>query len=585
MKARWQLAFILISFSLSLAQTDRVLELRPDFLGDLKIAGFSLIAEKHVYIKAEGAGRKSYGRSQCRKMMTDPNGMYAYAWIINARTRELVWRLSLDNTKRDLGTPDNRRFDGDVRLPAGKYEVYYVARKPCILSLEDGFFSLGRLLDKLLGEGDWAERGLGKWFIRVENVDKVVGESSIKKFHQALKEQAVVSITDLNNSDFRQEGFKLTAPGTFEIYAIGEAFQGENFDYGWIVNAENSEKVWETLVEKGEYAGGAQKNQMWQDTILLNPGSYWVYFAMDDSHSPQKWNANPPYDPDFYGITITGVQGKYDPGSIEKLVKFQVKPIVQLTRLGDDVRVKQGFRISRPIQVRIYALGEGSHGEMYDYGWIENLDRGEVVWEMRYNRTRHGGGARKNRMLDEVITLSPGSYMVHFVTDDSHSYSGWNASPPYNPSSWGITVFPADPRYRGEEIQKLEGSLPKGNVLVQIIQVENDQHIQKRFELDKETPLRIYAIGEGDWDEMYDYGWIEDEKSGDIIWGMSYDKTRWAGGARKNRKVDTVLTLSPGQYILHYRSDDSHSFNDWNSDPPRDPFHYGITLYKIGDKK
>jgi len=584
MKAGWKWIFILISFSVSIAQIDKVVEIKPEFLGDLKVAGFSLNAEKYIHIKAEGAGKDGH-RSKFRNMMYDPNRMYAYAWILDAHTRNLVWRMTVDNTKRDLGTPANRTFEGDIRLPAGKYEVYYSARKPSYFSLEDGFFSLGKLLDKLLGEGDWDERELERWFVRIDNVDEVVSENSIRKFHQARKEQAVISITGLNNSDFQQEGFKLLSPGKFEIYAIGEAFRGENFDYGWIVNAENSEKVWETLVDKSEYAGGAIKNQMWRETISLDPGSYWVYFVMDDSHSPKKWNANPPYDPDFYGITVSGVEGEYDPGSIEKLVKFQVKPIVRLTRLGDDESVKQGFRINRPIQVRIYALGEGSQGEMNDYGWIENLETGEVVWEMRYNRTRHAGGARKNRMFDEVMTLPAGSYMVYFVTDGSHSYRDWNAAPPYNPSSWGITIFPADPQYRGEEIQKLEEAAKETNVLVQIIQVENGQNIQKRFELDKATRVRIYAIGEGDWDEMYDYGWIEDEKSGDVIWGMSYDKTRWAGGARKNRKVDTTLTLPPGQYILHYRSDDSHSFNNWNSDSPRDPFHYGITLYKIGDGK
>jgi hypothetical protein len=33
-----------------------------------------------------------------------------------------------------------------------------------------------------------------------------------------------------------------TKAGTFKIYAIGESYQGETFDYGWIVNASTSEK-------------------------------------------------------------------------------------------------------------------------------------------------------------------------------------------------------------------------------------------------------------------------------------------------------------------------------------------------------
>ena len=61
---------------------------------------------------------------------------------------------------------------------------------------------------------------------------------------------------------------------------------------------------------------------------------------------------------------------------------------------------------------------------------------------------------------------------------------------------------------------------------------------------------------------------------------MTYDETRWAGGAKKNRKVDEVIHLPAGKYLLFYNTDGSHSFNDWNADPPDDPIHYGITLYK-----
>jgi len=47
------------------------------------------------------------------------------AWILNARTRGVVWEL------REAGDLSGRRplreFDGDVRLPAGLYEVHYAS--------------------------------------------------------------------------------------------------------------------------------------------------------------------------------------------------------------------------------------------------------------------------------------------------------------------------------------------------------------------------------------------------------------------------------------------------------------------------
>ncbi len=62
--------------------------------------------------------------------MADPNDMFAYAWILNARTREMVWRMTMNNTISDKGSSFLRRFRGDVKLPAGEYEVYYSARIP-----------------------------------------------------------------------------------------------------------------------------------------------------------------------------------------------------------------------------------------------------------------------------------------------------------------------------------------------------------------------------------------------------------------------------------------------------------------------
>ena len=79
---------------------------------------------------------------------------------------------------------------------------------------------------------------------------------------------------------------------------------------------------------------------------------------------------------------------------------------------------------------------------------------------------------------------------------------------------------------------------------------------------------------------MFDYGWIEEAKSGKLVWEMTYWMTDHAGGAKKNRMVSTVITLQPGEYELNYESDGSHSFNDWNSDPPEDRIHWGITLYR-----
>jgi hypothetical protein len=115
------------------------------------------------------------------------------------------------------------------------------------------------------------------------------------------------------------------------------------------------------------------------------------------------------------------------------------------------------------------------------------------------------------------------------------------------------------------------------DLLVKIVQVGDHERARRRFRLEEPTDVRLYAIGEGDDDEMYDYGWMEDERGRDV-WRMEYWDTEHAGGARKNRMVNTVIHLEAGEYTVRYRSDGSHSFDDWNDDPPRDSVHWGITV-------
>jgi hypothetical protein len=77
---------------------------------------------------------------------------------------------------------------------------------------------------------------------------------------------------------------------------------------------------------------------------------------------------------------------------------------------------------------------------MFDYGWIENADTGSVVWRMEEPRTTHAGGARKNRKVDQVITLPAGNYKLRYKSDDSHAFDHWNNLPP-DINFWGIAIY------------------------------------------------------------------------------------------------------------------------------------------------
>jgi hypothetical protein len=98
------------------------------------------------------------------------------------------------------------------------------------------------------------------------------------------------------------------------------------------------------------------------------------------------------------------------------------------------------FSVKDSQEVRVFAIGEGQAGEMFDYGWIENADRTSPVWRMEEPKTTHAGGAGKNRKVDQVITLPAGNYKLHYKSDDSHAFDHWNSLPP-DINFWGIAIY------------------------------------------------------------------------------------------------------------------------------------------------
>ena len=122
----------------------------------------------------------------------------------------------------------------------------------------------------------------------------------------------------------------------------------------------------------------------------------------------------------------------------EDLAKLPV--LAQIGQVLDNEDKTVTFSLPRSQEVRIFAIGEGQGGEMFDYGWIENTDKGLPVWEMQEPKTTHAGGAGKNRKVDIVITLPAGSYKLRYKSDDSHAFDHWNSLPP-DINFWGIAVY------------------------------------------------------------------------------------------------------------------------------------------------
>ena len=581
---------LLLMYVTSIYCGDRLIIQLKDFTKiEVKAGGFNIPADTRVHIYALGGGVSGASHSN--------SDLYAYGWIINADSRELIWKMDRNNTSHEKNFS---KFDNTILLPKGSYEVYFAAygfessstltnfsfnidqRRQDIenKSKNKGFFNW---LEELF-KGDYRK----EWYSSAKNWEISVyvdeGSGGISTFNPPKEFLNVVfKATKLGEDERIKQRFKLNSPMLLHIYALGEKdFSDGLADYGWIINLQNHKRIWEMRRGNIQDAGGDEKNVKFYGIVNLPAGEFALYYNTDDSHSNTDWNAAPPYDPFNYGVTLIAASEKEK--SEFKLISSTFEEqnvIIQLIKVGNDETRSGSFTLKEESSIRVYAIGEqsDSYRRMADYGWIIDAKSRDKVWTMDIERTEPAGGTDKNRMIDEVIKLPKGTYTVFYQTDDSHAYDDWNDSPPADPEHWGITIYGEGEHFRMNNVEK-NIAAPQTNVLAQIIQVGNSADRTQSFSLSKTTHIKIYSLGEGQNREMYDYGWIENAKTHGIVWEMTYSMSFHAGGGRKNRMVSTSIILDAGSYILHYVTDDSHSFNRWNTDPPDDPTMWGITLYQ-----
>ncbi len=551
-------------------------------LGELVAVGFELPRDARVAVDAVGVRPRG------------SRDLSAYAWILDSSTREPVWVMDRRNTERVDDNRMLRRSEETINLPAGRYEVYAFA-SPRWRGRGSSWFG-GRGWRNWFGDNDWdswsdrgsrtARRALDNCYVRLSTDD--VGTRDVKIFEPTGDiDGALLQYNRLGDGEYIRSAFRLKQAMDLHIYALIELPEDwdHGADHGWIVDARTQERVWSMTHRNTEHAGGADKNKMFRDVVRLDAGEYVLTYGTDDSHSFEEFNAMPPFDPFNWGITLTAANPR-DARQFEKIdMPERTQPRVDLTRARDYDFLEQPFRLNKKAEIVIHALGEYSDSdrEFVDYGWIQKAGSSEIVWEMTRRNTMHAGGAEKNRMFDGRVELPKGEYVAFYVTDDSHSYRRWNSGAPFDPEGWGMAIY-AGPGMKERDLELMEKSDVAKNpdVLVSIVRVGDDRMLSERFTLDQATSVRVYALGEGVDRRMYDYGYIENVDTHEIVWEMTWRNSRHAGGARKNRVYDGELLLEAGTYEVFYETDDSHSFQSWNARRPRDAQSWGITVSLSG---
>jgi hypothetical protein len=351
-----------------------------------------------------------------------------YGWIVNAETHDVVWRPSKRDTKPAGGGDKNRLFNEDVAFEPGRYILRYGTDDSH--SYEE--FNAVPPYDPV----NWGITVLpGAGF----------GSSDFRPFEANRPEDAIITLAQVGNSEFKEQAFRLSKPGSVHLVAIGEYDTGgrEFADYAWISRVGSSEPVWEMTRQNTMPGGGDEKNRLFDGEVRLDAGDYELFYTTDDSHAFDDWNAGAPIDPEGWGVTLyaTSSIGKGDVKLISRAEERESGDIVvKITRVGDDERRRERFSLSQATDLQIHALGEGVGGDMVDYAYIIDDETGRTAWEMEYRDTRHAGGARKNRVFDGVVHLRAGKYELVYESDGSHSFDGWNERRPRDPMNWGVTI-------------------------------------------------------------------------------------------------------------------------------------------------
>lgn len=569
------LALAILMCSTSLAQSISLGDVYPK---EVKIQGFSVAQSGDVEVSGTGAVFED-----------DWKLLIYYGWILDAESREVVWHLFDFMKGEDVDDIDGPfEFRTKVNLQKGNYELYfagmYDSRSWNKNRRYDGdwsFSDLGGTMDWLFGSRDresYRRSAQDDLFIKLNGSGLTKADAG--SFVDRKTDDAIVSFVKTRDDERFSEGFTLTAETDLQVYALGEGQDGEMFDYAWIMDANSRKRVFEMDYRDSRFAGGAKKNLKVNERITLPAGSYLVNYTSDDSHSFERWNALPPDDIQFWGISVWA-----DAKDKKNVVAYQepktTKPLVSLTRARDDEMLAKGITVKKAMDVRIYCLGEESHGDdMADFGWIVDASTRERVWRMKQYKTRHGGGADKNRYVEEVITLDPGDYIVYYATDDSHAYGDWNSSQPYEPEMWGITIWATNESDLKNVTPFHPEEYKNKNELAVIAMVGDRALVKKTFSIESDSKVRVIGLGEGSGGEMYDYGFIKNLDTGKIVWEMDYRNSEHGGGARKNREFNESFMLEKGTYRVYFETDGSHSYRRWNDDPPNNQELWGITVLK-----
>jgi hypothetical protein len=132
---------------------------------------------------------------------------------------------------------------------------------------------------------------------------------------------------------------------------------------------------------------------------------------------------------------------------------LELPRIATIESVVDDQYTILEFVLREDAAIRVHAAGESDfyNYQLFDFGGIEDVSTGRLIWSMSVEQSQDAGGDPRNRKVDESVELQKGTYRLHYKTNDAHSFGRWNKIPP-GERFWGISLYLADPSTHVDDV-------------------------------------------------------------------------------------------------------------------------------------
>src|SRR5258708_7414148 len=214
-----------LALLLVLAQSPTLVDIRDLPPREHRVSGFMLTAPQELRITAVGAEPwpdRLQSRDGADWQDDEQTTWPAAAWILDAKTRAVVWDLRSVDTRRESN--GLRRFSGTVHLPAGTYEAHYASYAASSISfngdLNISLKDIIRLGRRAKYGGPYVETELYKQFgLHIEGVGRGPADSDIRAARDRFTASASLIPAPRRNSSTPQR-VEITRPTSVEGYAI-----------------------------------------------------------------------------------------------------------------------------------------------------------------------------------------------------------------------------------------------------------------------------------------------------------------------------------------------------------------------------